>query len=107
MSEHRIAITLSDDAATPVPANQTLRVGDTVVYFTDPPNLPFRVEFAASPFAHEPHVITDSTPRRALHEGMFTCKCFITPENGKEVGWHLNAPKSGGEHDIRPKSGDV
>ena len=103
MSEHRIAITLSNDAAIPVPANQILRVGDTVVYFTDPPNLPFRVVFAASPFADEP-VITDSKPRKAIHEGKFECKCFITPENGNEVGWRPDAPQSGGEHDVRPSS---
>jgi len=102
MSEHRIAITLKDNAAIPVPGHQTLRIGDTVVYVTDPPNLQFRVEFPASPFARSAQVIKDSTPHRVIREGKFECRCFITPKNGKEVGWRPDAPQSGGEHDVKP-----
>ena len=115
MSEFRIAITLSDNdrAAIPKPRNQTLYVGDTVIYVTDPPNLPFRVEFKASPsadkgqtiaspFANEPQTITDSSPHSVIHKGKFECRCFITPNGKEEVGWRPDAQESGGEHDVRP-----
>jgi len=103
MTEHRITITWKDNAAVLVPANTTLRIGDTVVYVTEPPDRPFRVEFPPSPFTSEPaFIIDDSYPRTVSQEGRFKCRCFITPPDGQEVGWCPDAPEAGGEHDVKP-----
>jgi len=103
MSKHTITITLKNGKALPRPAKQQLKIGDTVVYVTDPPDRPFKVVFQPSPFTGKgSRVIRDSEPRKVSQQGTFRCKCFITGRNGREVGWRPDAPQSGGEHDVKP-----
>lgn len=103
MSEHTITITLKDGRVRPVPPASEMSLGDTVVYVTDPPNLPFRVEFDASPFTREPKLtITDNRSWTVSERGKFFSRCFVTGPDG-EVGWAKNGDLlAGGEHDVRP-----
>lgn len=103
MSRRTITITLKNGKALPKPAKQRLKIGDTVVYVTDPPDRPFRVVFQPSPFTGKgSRVIRDSEPRKVSQRGKFRSKCFITSRKGKEVGWAPGASQSGGEHDVKP-----
>ena len=104
MSEHTIYIRLQGKNAVPEPRNQTLTLGDTVRYVTDPPNRAL-VTFGASPFSDKPRLtIQDSEPLKVLRRGRghFRSKCFIVTPEGKKIGWAENNPESGGEHDVRP-----
>ena len=103
MSTRTITITLKNGKALPVPAKQRLKIGDTVVFVTDPPDRPFRVVLWRSPFTGKgSRVIRDSEPRKVSQRGRFKSRCFITNRNGHEVGWSLDAQQSGGEHDVKP-----
>jgi len=103
MSEHTITITLKNGKALQRPAKKQLKIGDTVVYVTKPPDRPFKVVFRPSPFAGKgSRVIRDSKPRKVRQSGKFRSRCFITRPNGHEVGWRPGARQSGGEHDVKP-----
>jgi len=107
MANYKVKITLVDDRhAVPMPGRIVLRVGDTVEYDTDPPNLDFRVEFDGSPFTPQAaFTISDRDKHPLLTPGRFFCRCFLTKPDGQPIGWKPDEEpvESGGDHDIRPR----
>ncbi len=106
-TNHSFTIRLTDNIhalCSPIAKQVNLFVGDTIQFVPDPPNLPFRIEFDGSPFSDVPAlVIKDQAPRTLLVPGHFFFKCFLTREDGVEVGWHPGEdPESGGDPDVRP-----
>ena len=101
-----IRIVLTDEVhALCFPKHVDLFVGDTVQFVPVPENLGFRVEIDGSPFSDKPAlVITDQNPRTLQTPGHFFWKCFLTREDGVEVGWFFGEdPESGGDPDVRPR----
>lgn len=106
MAEETITLRLTDDNHVSCsPKHVDLFVDDAIRYVSDPPGRPFRVVFDGSPFSEEPALeITDQNPRALEVAGHFFWKCFMTRDDGIEVGWFSGEePESGGDGDVRPK----
>jgi hypothetical protein len=106
MADQTITIRLTDNIhALCFPRHVDLFVDDTIRYVSDPPDRPLRVVFDGSPFSNVPALeITDQNSRPLQVAGHFFWKCFLTREDGLEVGWFSGEdPESGGDGDVRPK----
>lgn len=107
MADHTFTITLVDNVHAlcfPVAKQVEMFVGDTIRFVPDPPNLAFRVQFDGAPFSKVPAlVIKDQNPHTLLTPGHYFFKCFLTREDGVEVGWFFGEdPESGGDPDVKP-----
>jgi hypothetical protein len=100
--DHEITINLRGGnalAPDPMPA---MKVGETVRYTS--PSGKVRMVFPdPSPYRTDSKTmneVLDSEIVTLTSDGEFTCRCFITPPNGKEVGWDPQHPDSGGVHKV-------
>jgi hypothetical protein len=95
--DHEITINLRGGnalAPDPMPA---MKVGETVRYTS--PSGKVRIVFpSSSPFPISE--VNDSQIVTLATDGEFKCRCFITPPNGKEVGWDPDHTDSGGNHKV-------
>jgi hypothetical protein len=101
--DHDISIALKDGHALPPNPMPELHFGQTVRYRS--PAGKVRIVFPdQSPFRtadNQPMTeVQDSEIATLVTEGTFTCRCFITPENGQPVGWDEQHPESGGVHKV-------
>jgi hypothetical protein len=96
--DHDIIIALEHGNAVPPDPMPELHFGQTVRYRS--PAGKVRIVFPnLSPFRNDNQAMTevqDSEIATLVTDGTFTCRCFITPENGQEVGWDPQHPDSGG-----------
>ena len=97
-ADHEITINLQGGNALPPDPMPAMKVGETVRYTS--PSGKVRVVFSdPSPYRTDSqtmHEVLDSEIVTLTTECEFTCQCFITPPNGKEVGWDKDHPQSGG-----------
>jgi hypothetical protein len=100
--DHEITINLRGGnalAPDPMPA---MKVGETVRYTSTSGKV--RIVFAgSSPYrigSQTKNEVLDSEIVTLISDGEFTCRCFITPPNGTEVGWDPKHPHSGGVHKV-------
>ena len=94
-ADHEITINLQGGNALgpdPMPA---MKVGETVRYTSTSGKV--RMVFpGSSPYRTESQTmneVLDSEIVTLTSDGEFKCRCFITPPNGKEVGWDPRASR--------------
>jgi hypothetical protein len=84
-----------------------MKVGETVHYGSDAGEVTIEFSENGSPFldinGNVKTVITSKeSPIKLSKKGNFTCRCFITPPGATAaIGWRLDDPSSGGNHDVR------
>ena len=106
-NHHQIMITLEGSNALPPDPMPDMIVGDTVEYLSNVPG-EVRIQFTgASPFRKDQTQMTSVPGGQTLtlltgSSNPFDCRCFITPLNGKELGWSPSTPLSGGHHKVTP-----
>ena len=100
MAHHQIEITIVDGHAIPnMPPDGVMHVGDTVSYYSNQGQVTVRFDL---PFTNMADVLHAGDQRELLSAGRFVGKCSITLDDGTEIGWSPEDPRSGGEHDVRP-----
>lgn len=102
-------------AAVPHPPNP-MNQHKTVHYFTSTPGATVRIDFVPNPSQPQapslsPFVdsngnvvtsVTNSDPPMKLQKnGEFSCRCFVTLQNGQVIGWSPSTPNSGGNHVVK------
>jgi hypothetical protein len=102
MADNEITIELQSGNAVPPKSILDMQVGQTVRYTS--PAGKVRIVFPnLSPFRNDNQTMTevrDSEIAELVSPGTFTCRCFITLPDGKEVGWDALHTNSGGDHKV-------
>jgi len=104
-ADHEIKVNFDGTHAVPV-LSSNLRVPETVHYSSTAGEVTIEFVENGTPYVdangNAKTVITSAELPVALHKtGTFTCRCFITLQNGQKVGWGPNSPQSGGNHIVK------
>jgi hypothetical protein len=101
--EINIALKGSNAVPGPIPL---MAMGEQVLYQSSDGLV--RIEFSgASPFRTDNLPLTSVSggqPLTLKQSGEFDCRCFLTLQNGQEVGWSIKEENSasGGKHKVTP-----